>query len=239
MYVKPIYIQAPFAETDEVLDFRKDDLREEDEIRRMKREGIPDETAEKVHTIGRFWSVERLTEKQQARLKALLPFFTDERMRNIIIPIISVNSRMSLRALDWFIINYSKKHKISLIRKTAHVFHVYNNYRDWLKYWKRDRFDAFRRGPRIYFKFNAYVYSTTVAQLNFLYWCENTGALSYADRHLGEIELDMNLVITACRKKKALRKLAGDKRKRCELSKAPEVQCVVFRIPVTIQFSDK
>ena len=233
-----LYIQAAFTKQTELLDFRKPEpLILEDEIRRMKREKIPDENVHKTYQIGCFWCTEKLDQRQRDRLKALLPFFTTKRIEKIIVPIISVNSRISLRALDWFVINYSKKHKIALVGERAHVFNVYNDYRAWLRYWKRDLFDAFRRGPRIYFKHGEYMYSTTPAQLNFLYWCEKTGGLSYADRHLQEIETDMNIRITECRKEKARLKEAGSKRKRCELSKAPSVKCMVYRVPVTIQFT--
>lgn len=232
------YMPDAITEQIDLLDFRKPEpVVEEGEIRRMKREQIPDATIPKVNRLGRFWSTEKLGQRQVDRLKALMNFFNDERVERIVIPIISINSRISLRALDWFVINYSKKHKIALIGGKAHVFNVYNDYRAWLRYWKRDLFDAFRRGPRVYFNHGEYIYSTTVAQLNFLYWYEKTGGLSYAQRHLREIETDMNLRITECRKEKAIRKKAGSNRKRCELSKAPAVKCMVYRVPVTIKFS--
>jgi hypothetical protein len=222
----------------ELLDFRVPEAQvEEDEIRRMKREKIPTGEEVKTHQIGRFWATAKLGLRQCNRLKALLPFFTNERMESIVIPIISVNSRISLRALDWFVINYSKKHKIALVGEKAHVFNVYNDYRAWLRYWRRDLFDAFRRGPRVYFEHGHYKYSTTPAQLNFLYWCEKTGGLSYCDRHLQEIESDMNHRITECRKEKSRLKKEGSKRKRCELSKAPSVKCMVYSIPVTMKFT--
>jgi hypothetical protein len=220
-----------------MLDFRRSPLENDEEVQRMKREHIPVWSAAiQKHKIGPFWSTEKLNQRQIDRVKALLFFFTKERLEQIIIPIISVNSRISLRALDWFVINYSKKHKIVLVGKTKSVFSVYNDYRAWLRFWKRDLFDAFRRGPRIFFKFGEFTYSTTPAQLNYLHWCESTGALDFANRHLQEIEADMNKRITECRIEKQKLQEKGSKRKRCELSKAPDIRCIVYSIPVTINF---
>jgi hypothetical protein len=97
-----------------MLDFRNTAQSVEmDEERRMKREMIPDvKTCTKINKIGRFWSVEPLGTNKCHRLQKLLPIMTEQRIRQIIVPIISVTSRISLRALDWLVINYSKKHKI-------------------------------------------------------------------------------------------------------------------------------
>lgn len=223
---------------DNMLDFRNTAPSVEiDEERRMKREMIPDvKTCTKINKIGRFWSVEPLGANKCQRLQKLLPILTEQRMRQIIVPIISVTSRISLRALDWLVINYSKKHKIALLNKQCHLLSVYDDYRAWLSYWKRPLYDAFRRGPRIYFEQDKFYYSTTVAQLNFLYWCEQNGILDYANIHLDEIESDMNTRINECKKEKELMVQSGKKRKRCDLSKAPAIKCLIYNVPVTIHF---
>jgi len=236
----PAYIKYDKdTEKKPLLDFRKPEaLVPEDEERRMRREKIPEEgKSMAVLHVGRFWATSQFSRRQVDRLKSLLSFFTDERMEKIVIPIISVNSRISLRALDWLVINYAKKHKIALVGNGLYVLSVYNEYRTWLHYWKRHTFDAFRRGPRLYFEYYGYTYSTTPAQLNFLYWCDKSGVLEYANNNLKEIETDMNRRITECRKEKARLKKAGSKRKRCELSKAPPIKCMVYRVPVTLQFN--
>jgi hypothetical protein len=208
-----------------------------DEERRMKREMIPDiKKCVKINKIGRFWSIEPLGTNKCQRLSKLLSILTDQRMRQIIVPIISVTSRISLRALDWLVINYSKKHKIALINKQTHLLSVYDDYRAWLSYWKRPLYDAFRRGSRIYFEQDGFYYSTTVAQLNFLYWCEQNGILDYANLHLHEIESDMNARINECKREKELMAQTGKKRKRCDLSKAPVIKCLIYNVPVTIHF---
>ena len=235
LYLKADLRNAPKRS---MLDFRTGhEVNGEDETRRMTREKIPDmTTTSKVNEIGRFFSIDELGMGKVDRLRKLVGVFTDERMDKVVVPIISVTSRISLRALDWLVINYSKKHKIALVNDQSHLLSVYDDYRAWLRYWKRGLFDAFRRGPRVFFEHKGYVYSTTVAQLNFLYWCEKNGILHYAISHLDEIEADMNERINECKREKELMHQAGYKRKRCELSRAPTIKCLVYNVPVTIHF---
>lgn len=205
--------------------------------RRAIREQIPDFEGQTLHKFGRFWSTSLLPTRHQARVRALGPFFTDERVEKTLIPIVSVTSRISLRALDWLVINYSKKHKMVLVTGTSNrIVNVYDTYRSWLWFWRRSMFDAFRRGPRVYFKFGGYTYSTTVAQLNFMYWTEVIGVLRFAHQNIEEIEVDMNTRIAECRAEKNRVKKLGGKRKRAELSKAPKITCSIYNIPSTVNF---
>ena len=237
VYLKPRIFRINRA-TNKIIDFRKDEeVNPVNEVRRMKRENIPDLSASpKVQKIGIFWTTSNASKRKVDRLTALLTFYSKERLAKMFVPIISVTSKISLRALDWLVINYSKKHKVVLVNQHSNIVNVYDDYRAWLKYWKRPLFDAFRRGPRIYFDFHGYAYSTTVAQLNFLYWADRCGVLEYANAHIDEIEKDMNARLSECRKEKAAIKLAGGKRKRSELSKAPHVKCLVYKVPCTIHF---
>jgi hypothetical protein len=220
----------------QIIDFRKDEkLDPANEARRMLREKIPHEAVH-VESAGKFWASKKIHKSKSDRLRALLPFFTQERIEKMVVPIISVTSKISLRALDWLVINYSKKHKVVLVNPQSHIINVYDDYRAWLHHWKRPLFDAFRRGPRIYFDFHGFMYSTTVAQLNFLYWADRVGVLEYANQHIDELEADMNQRIAECRKEKAEIQRAGGKRKRSELSQAPRVKCLVYKIPCTMHF---
>jgi len=220
-------------------DFRKPNTNTTDieHNRRIERENIPIKTPDIViHEVGIFWTTKPITKRQLNRLTELIPFYHTARIKNILIPIISMRCVISLRALDWFIINYSKKHKITLTNYYSHLLSVYDDYRVWLKYWRRSTFDAFRRGPRLYFSVGDISYCTTVAQLNFLYWSEKTGVLGYVAKYIHVIEKDMNERIAMCKKQKQLSIANGNKRKRSELSKSSMTHCMVYKIPITIQF---
>jgi len=234
VYLKPKIFRM--SGNKQIIDFRKDETFDHaNETRRMLREKIPKETA-RVMSVGKFWATKQIHRRKKDRLRALLPFFTRERIAKMVVPIISVTSKISLRALDWLVINYSKKHKVVLVNTHSHIVNVYDDYRAWLHHWKRPLFDAFRRGTRIYFEFQGYTYSTTVAQLNFLYWADRVGVLEYASHHIAELEADMNQRIAECRKEKAAIQRAGGKRKRSELSQAPLVTCLVYKVPCTMHF---
>jgi hypothetical protein len=208
-----------------------------DHSRRIVRENIPDKNEFPIiHQVGVFWTISKIPKRQITRLHELMPFFHLNRVKNVLIPIISMRSMVSLRALDWFIINYAKKHKIALINKYSHFLSVYDDYRTWLKYWRRSTFDAFRRGTRLFFHVDGISYSTTIAQLNFLYWSEKTGVLDYVAKYITVIEKDMNARIAECKKTKEENIAKGNKRKRSELSTTIQSHCMVYKLPVTLQF---
>jgi len=235
MYIKPKIFHE--AVKKQMLDLRHEDkLSLKEEERRMNREKIPDDD-ESVFRMGVFWSTEKLSSRSRIRLQVLLKFFTLERRKKMLVPIISVTSDISLRALDWFVINYAKKHKIALISHKSHVVNVYSSYRAWLHYWKRSLFDAFRRGTRVYFDHEGFTYSTTVAQLNFLYWAEVVGVLRFAKDNIKVIEADMNARIAECKAEKERIKKNGGKRKRSELSKSTNQICAIYSLPSTITFT--
>jgi hypothetical protein len=221
-----------------MLDFRNHEpINPEQEIRRMQREGIPRPPKEAREYMGVFWTTDNLPLRARTRLKDLLSYFSLERLEKIVVPIISMRARVSLRALDWLVINYAKKFKVTLATE-GYILNVYHDYRARLRYWQRELFDAFRRGPRIYFDYDSLTYSTTVAQLNFLYWCESTGVLNYMALHVEEIERDMAQCITRSKKIKQSWREQGIKRKRCELSETSPVKCQVLDVAVRLSVND-
>ena len=220
-----------------MLDFRsRDDIEVVAEKRRLSRENIP-VNANKSNCIGIFWMIEHLPERFSKRLDALSSFFTMARLECILIPIVAMRSRVSLRTLDWFVINYAKQYKVTLVSENGFALSVYNDYRSRLRYWQRDLFDPFRRGPRIFFDANNRTYSTTVAQLNFFFWCESTGVLQYLSAHLDEVERDMSAAMHRCKQIKQGWRAQGIKRKRCELAHPSLAKCQIVDVPVTFSFN--
>ena len=94
------------------------------------------------------------------------------------------NSELSLRLIDWFTTNYSKKYNIiylvyrdaegnKTIKPTDKIisqFNVYNSYKSQLKAYSKKQFDPFCRRERINFTCNDYTFNTTLGQLNFFKW---------------------------------------------------------------------
>ena len=222
------------------MDLRNDSpLNPEFERKRMKRENIPDDLKGTYH-IGPFiWDTPLPHKSSESRLKTLVPYFTKKRLSQTVVPIISVNARLSLRLLHYFIITYTKRYKVVINQSQGCILDIYNNYRAWLNQFKRYNFDTFRRGPRIYFKHQGFTYSTTVGQLNFLYWVESTGILKYVVDNLSAIETDMNQRLAECALEKKERKQKGLKRKRMKLSMAPAIKCFIYKNTLNVSYECK
>jgi hypothetical protein len=213
-------------------------LTDEDHEKRMKRQKIQKREGVVLgKNIGPFYWEKDLPDKSVERLVFLYDFFTTKhRMQKILVPITSLISKLSLRILDWFVINYSRRHHISISKENGSVVRIYDDYRAWLRHWKRSLFDPFRRGHRVFYTCDGMRYSTTVGQLNYLYWVEISGVLHFANSNLTLIEKDMNDRLKECQLEKSLKKKSGQKRKRSDLCKAPSVECVIIFKPVIIHF---
>ena len=128
----------------------------------------------------------------------------------------------SLRLLDWFVINYSRRHKLHL-----EGTNIYQSYRNWRRFWRQDQFDVCRRGTRIHFERQGEVYTTTVAQMNYMYWAHQHGVRAYVDAHKLEIAHDMS---------QRIRRLAKQGVKRKRLVVPSGLACTVISEPSEVHF---
>lgn len=104
-------------------------------------------------------------------------------------------SRISLRLIDWFVTNYSKKNNTIITKeKNNNIIHfnVYLSYRSQLKAYSKQLFDPFRRRDRITFFFDTNKsIETTIGQLNMFRWILQNDILDYINIYLDIIENDM------------------------------------------------
>lgn len=124
-------------------------------------------------------------------MKSLTEFYKNpiyiEQIRNII----DQNSVISLRILDWFITNYSKKHR-TIITNNHRSMDVYQNYKLQLKSFSKKQFDPFCRKNKIIFYYNDEDFiETSCGQLCFFRWCFQNNILEYVKDNLSTIEQDM------------------------------------------------
>jgi hypothetical protein len=109
---------------------------------------------------------------------------------NIIKLILEGKHRLSLRILDWFVTNYTKKHIIFL--NGDYIHNIYQIYKLKLKGSSKIYFDPFNRRHKIdYYYTKENSISTTPAQLCFFKWCFEYNILSYVEKHYVIIEEDM------------------------------------------------
>lgn len=165
-------------------------------------------------------------------LESLHTFFGTAYNRDKLISVLSDDKKISLRSIDWFITNYSKKNNIYYLiysdednnpsfddenneyRNNMNVFH---SYKSQLKAYSKKRFDPFCRRDRILFKMDEdHSVETTIGQLNFFRWAISNLVVDYIELYKDEIEYDMNTSLKLM--KENSEKKDGLRKKRQELS---------------------
>lgn len=129
-------------------------------------------------------------------MQSLAKFYSTKSNLQKIIPIINGESDISLRLIDWFITNYSKKNSTIITKKHQNnIVHlnVYLSYRSQLKSYSKTYFDPFRRRDRIIFRYdnNKDSVETTIGQLNMFRWILQSDILEYIQMNKKRIEQDM------------------------------------------------
>jgi hypothetical protein len=117
-----------------------------------------------------------ITGREETLLGLLNTYFTDEIMRNWIIPLNDESTRVpALRTYNFALTNLFKEHPFS--RKTARgdISIPYDCYDNTMRGFHKLNFDPFRRGTHLYYELDDRVHYTTVGQLNFLHWCQMSG----------------------------------------------------------------
>ena len=163
-----------------------------------------------------------MSSKQDLLMLSLTQFFKNKNNLNKMLRIVYGKSPISLRILDWFVTNYSKKYNTSydiIDKDNTKKFIVFLDYKSQLKAYSKKQFDPFCRRERITFydhDNNAII--TTVGQLNFFRWSVENKIIDYVEKNLSTIELDMNNSIKHLYKKDKEDKDNKQRRKRQELS---------------------
>ena len=137
-------------------------------------------------------------------LEKLLQFYNSNNNFDKMINIINGTSKISLRIVDWFVTNYSKKNYVvyELDNVKNERVKVYNDYKLKLKAYSKKKFDPFCRWERINVPYkNGTCIQTTLGQLNFFKWTIENKILDYIEANYKTIETDMNLRNTSAKVK--------------------------------------
>ena len=179
------------------------------------------------------------TTQNDLLLNNLLEFYKDETYLTRMLKIITGESKISLRIVDWFATNYAKKNYTlyNLTDSTGQLirFKVYFDYKLKLKAYSKKRFDPFCRWDRISIPYkNGTFIETTIGQLNFFKWAIENKVIEYIDANYDTIEKDMNNRNSTSKRKEVSNDNAKTRKKREELSvsatksiKKEEVEIVV------------
>tara|TARA_Y100000768_G_scaffold331495_1_gene270739 strand:- start:12627 stop:13118 length:492 start_codon:yes stop_codon:yes gene_type:complete len=140
----------------------------------------------------------KILSKEELLLKSLSDYFYNNNKFNKIIDIITGNSEISLRTIDWFVTNYSQKYNIICNINNKNI-NIYNSYKNQLRAFNKRFFDPFCRInknnmiKRIIFKYNDEQYiETTIGQINFFKWALEYNIISYIENNYINIYNDLN-----------------------------------------------
>ena len=127
-------------------------------------------------------------------LNKLMQFYHKDNNFEKMLEIINGQSKISLRIVDWFATNYSKKYYTVYSIPNESRFKVYNDYKLKLKAYSKKRFDPFCRWERITIPFkNDTFIQTTIGQLNFFKWALENDIITYITENYKAIDVDMNI----------------------------------------------
>jgi len=142
-------------------------------------------------------SLVKYNTQNELLLNTLLDFYKKDDNLNRILKIITGETKISLRIVDWFATNYAKKNftLYTIIDKIGEErrFKVYQDYKLKLKAYSKKNFDPFCRWERISIPYeNDTFIETTIGQLNFFKWTLENNIIKYIEENYEEIENDMN-----------------------------------------------
>jgi hypothetical protein len=185
-------------------------------------------------------------------LKNLLSFYkTDDTNGNYnpnnnldkMLKIITGESKISLRIVDWFATNYAKKYYTLYVIDQSHDniqrrFKVYDDYKLKLKAYSKRRFDPFCRWERISIPYTKGKFiETTIGQLNFFKWALENKVVDYIDTNYDVIEKDMNLRNSTSKRKELIIDNSKTRKKREELSISATKSIKKEKVEIVVQFN--
>lgn len=130
--------------------------------------------------------------KQELIVMSLQGFYAARKDITEVMEMLQGTSIISLRLIDWFVTNYSKRHNIGYILG-GQEFMVYMSYKSQLKAYSKKLFDPFCRRERIMFSLPGIEpFVTTVGKLNFFRWAIEKNIIEYLKQNRETVETEMN-----------------------------------------------
>ena len=191
------------------------------------------------------------TTQKNLLLKNLLKFYkTDDENGEFnpnnnldnMLKIITGDSKISLRIVDWFATNYAKKHYTLYILEggTDNItrrFKVYDDYKLKLKAYSKKNFDPFCRWDRISIPYTTGKFiETTIGQLNFFKWAFENKVIEYIEQNYADIEKDMNNRNSTSKRKETITDNSKTRKKREELSVSATKSLKKEKVEIVVTF---
>ncbi len=175
-------------------------------------------------------------------LNNLMDFYKNDNNLDKMLKIITGDSKISLRIVDWFATNFAKKYYTlypiededgNIVKR----FKVYVDYKLKLKAYSKRRFDPFCRWERISVPYKSGTYiETTIGQLNFFKWALENKVVQYIENNYEMIEKDMNGRNSTSKKKETIDN-SKTRKKREELSISATKSIKKEKVEIVVQFN--
>ena len=185
------------------------------------------------------------TTQNDLLMNNLMIFYNTDHNSNLdnMLKIITGESKISLRIVDWFATNYAKKfYTLYTIEHTEdnieRRFKVYDDYKLKLKAYSKKRFDPFCRWDRISVPYkNGTFIETTIGQLNFFKWALEHNVVNYIEENYETIEKDMNNRNSTSKRKETIVDNSKTRKKREELSISATKSIKKEKVEIVVQFN--
>ena len=182
------------------------------------------------------------TTQNELLLNNLMDFYKDDKYLSRMLKIITGESKISIRIVDWFATNYAKKnytlYTFSDINENIIRFKVYFDYKLKLKAYSKKRFDPFCRWDRISIPYkNGTCIETTIGQLNFFKWAIENKVIEYIEENYDTIEKDMNNRNSTSKRKETITDNSKTRKKREELSISATKSIKKEDVEIVVQFN--
>jgi hypothetical protein len=182
------------------------------------------------------------TTQNDLLLNNLMSFYKNGNTLERMLKIITGETRISLRIVDWFATNYAKKYYTlynfedtnGILRR----FKVYVDYKLKLKAYSKKRFDPFCRWDRISIPYlNDTCIETTIGQLNFFKWALENKVIDFIEENYEAIEKDMNNRNSTSKRKENIVDNSKTRKKREELSISATKSIKKEKVEIVVQFN--
>ena len=182
------------------------------------------------------------TTQNDLLMNNLMDFYKDESNLTNMLKIITGDSKISLRIVDWFVTNYAKKYytlyPITDNGGFVRRFKVYVDYKLKLKAYSKRRFDPFCRWDRISIPYkNDTCIETTIGQLNFFKWTLENKVIQYIEDNYNTIEKDMNCRNSTSKRKEPIVENTKTRKKREELSVSASKSIKKEKVEIVVNFN--
>lgn len=181
------------------------------------------------------------TTQNQLLLNNLMDFYKNEQYLTKMLKVITGESKISLRIVDWFATNYAKKYYTLYTTNDPNGktirFKVYFDYKLKLKAYSKRRFDPFCRWERISIPYkDGTCIETTIGQLNFFKWALENKVIDYIEENYETIEKDMNSRNSTSKRKETLADNSKTRKKREELSISASKSIKKEEVEIVVEF---